>query len=128
MGYSTVFEGEFKFNRTLTEEEAATVNNFCNERHDDGYPSNWCDWKVDDTRTALIWNWDTEKFYNYVDWLRHLIDYFFFNWGVTLNGTMKWQGESKRPKWCGTITIKDNAIKVRALPHSRRWRVSIDLP
>lgn len=111
MGYQTDFVGGFRFNKELTQEQVDTINGFANERHEptvgEDYPGIWCQWVVVDNQLE----WDQgEKFYNYVEWLKYLIDKFFIPWGVTISGTVKWFGEENEDM--GMIEVLDNKVKV----------------
>ena len=109
MGYTTKFDGEFKFSRGLSGREAFQLYSFSTIRHEEkGCPSIWCDWVPNREGTALVWNDDTEKFYKYVEWLQYLIDNYFTNWGIKLNGEMIYQGELAGD--CGVIVVEDNII------------------
>jgi len=56
--------------------------------------------------------WDGgEKFYNYVEWLKYLINHFFEKWGVKLNGEVYWKGEDGEDM--GKIVVKDNWVIVK---------------
>jgi len=57
-----------------------------------GQPSLWCQWVVSDDGSTLEWD-GGEKFYEYGNWLRYLIEHFFSKWGRTLEGEISWQGE-----------------------------------
>lgn len=73
-------------------------------------PGLWCQWVVEgDDEQELKWD-GGEKFYNYVEWLRYLIENFFTPWKVKLNGEVEWFGED--PDDRGKIVIKDNVVKV----------------
>jgi hypothetical protein len=74
------------------------------------FPSLWCGWTVNNEGTLVIWN-ESEKFYEYVDWIKFLIDHFFKPWGKTLNGKMEWCGEDRKDR--GQIVIKDNKVTVK---------------
>jgi len=71
-------------------------------------PSLWCDWVVNEEGTSLSWN-ESEKFYNYVEWLSYLINNFFGK-NYLLNSSVKFQGEAFDDK--GEIVIINNVIKV----------------
>lgn len=73
-------------------------------------PGLWCQWVVNDAGTELAWD-ESEKFYNYIDWLAYLIDSFFKPWGIKLNGEVDWQGAEDDD--AGTILVKDNDIVIR---------------
>lgn len=76
-----------------------------------GQPGLWCQWIVEtiDNEQHLLWD-GGEKFYNYVHWLKYLIDNFFKPWGITLNGSVTWSGEDDED--IGKITVKDNEISI----------------
>jgi hypothetical protein len=76
----------------------------------EGQPGLWCGWTVNDAGTHLEWD-GAEKFYNYIEWLRYLIDNFFKPWVCYLNGEITWQGEDDTDK--GKIIVTDNEIEVR---------------
>jgi hypothetical protein len=69
----------------------------------------WCKWSPNDDGTAIEWN-GAEKFYNYVEWLKYIIDNFLVRWGYTLNGSVEWQGEDSD---IGRIVVVDNKVKVQ---------------
>lgn len=70
-------------------------------------PGLWCQWIVEDNQ--LLWN-ECEKFYDYVEWLKYLIEHFFKPWGYTLNGTVEYQGED--PGDFGKIVVEYNVVKL----------------
>ena len=74
-------------------------------------PGLWCQWVVNsyDEHDELTWD-GGEKFYNYVPWLKYLIEHFFSKWGVKLNGEVEWVGED--PDDRGKIVVKDNVVEV----------------
>ena len=71
-------------------------------------PSLWCHWIINEDGD-LCWD-EGEKFYNYIEWLRYLIDNFFIKENLILNGKVDFQGEYDDDK--GTIEIENNLIKV----------------
>ena len=71
-------------------------------------PSLWCQWIINEDGD-LCWD-EGEKFYNYIEWLRYLIDNFFIKENLILNGKVDFQGEEDDDK--GTIEIENNIIKV----------------
>jgi hypothetical protein len=72
-----------------------------------GQPSLWCQWTPNKLGTAIVWD-QGEKFYDYVEWLRYLIEHFLAPWEYTLNGEIHWEGEDERD--LGTIVVKDNEV------------------
>lgn len=71
-------------------------------------PGLWCQWIIND-ENELEWD-NGEKFYNYIEWLKYLIEHFFEPWGVLLNGEIEWSGEEYDDK--GVIRVTDNVIKI----------------
>ena len=84
-----------------------------NKRIADGVcqPSLWCQWRLNDDGTELKWD-GTEKFYNYVEWLRYLIIHFFSKWGILLNGEISWEGEDRNDT--GIIIVSDNVVTIKS--------------
>ncbi len=71
-------------------------------------PGLWCQWVFTDDETL---EWDgSGKFYNYVEWLKYLINNFFEEWGIKLNGEVSWVGEDSSDK--GKILVEDNKVRV----------------
>ena len=114
MGYTTDFEGRFEFDRKLTVSEFDTLRAFNDTRHggnikaDPGKPGFWCQWTPSDDMHGLEWD-GGEKFYSYTEWLQYIVDHFCEPWGLTLNGSVKWSGESSGDS--GVLTVKNNKIK-----------------
>jgi len=73
-------------------------------------PGLWCQWVIDSDGYALQWD-GNEKFYNYIEWLKYLINHFFEPWGVKLNGVIEWEGEDSNDK--GKIIVNDNVVKIK---------------
>jgi len=74
-----------------------------------GQPGLWCQWVIDEYGYELEWN-GAEKFYNYIEWLKYLIDRFFEPWGIKLNGEIEWQGEDISDR--GKIVVIENVVKI----------------
>lgn len=112
MGYTTKFDGHFNLHKPLnvlqynelielTEKNAGVVR---------GAPDSWCQWIP--TRDGMGIEWDgREKFYEYVPWLKFLIERYFQPWGLVLNGEVLYQGENITDR--GSIIIRNNVITVQ---------------
>lgn len=116
MGYTTNFEGKLKINKTLSLPDYRWLVNFSEERHEgeeatkQKMPGIWCDWVPTEDGEYLQWN-ESEKFYNYVEWLQWLVVNFFQPKGYTLNGQIEWEGEDNED--IGTIIVKDNMVSTQ---------------
>lgn len=75
-----------------------------------GQPGLWCQWEITPDGTEFGWN-GAEKFYNYVEWLKYLINNFFEPWGIKLNGEIFWEGEDHDDQ--GKIIVTDNVVKTQ---------------
>lgn len=76
-------------------------------------PGLWCQWEVVDNGVdGCFLQWDGgEKFYEYIAWLKYLIDRFFEPWGVKLNGEIDWSGEENTDM--GQIIVTNNVVKIK---------------
>lgn len=86
----------------------ATIINY--NRPPSTQPGLWCKWVVSEDGTRLEWD-GGEKFYNYVEWLKYLIDNFFAPLGYVLNGNVEFQGEDYDD--FGTISVEDNIVDIQ---------------
>jgi len=69
-------------------------------------PGLWCQWIIDGDEVQ----WDSgEKFYNYTEWIKYLIQHFFEPWGIKLNGEVYWDGDDAED--LGKIVITDNVVE-----------------
>jgi hypothetical protein len=72
-------------------------------------PGLWCNWAPGASGEILQWN-GAEKFYEYVLWLKYLIDNYLAPRGYVLNGVCFWAGEEDVDK--GKIVVKNNKVLV----------------
>ena len=123
MGYTTWFKGSFKITPALDEKTQEKLiylrhpsyyfggnelkQEFENEF--DGFPNTYMDWMYDSDTESLIWDTETEKFYEYIEWLEYLIDEVFSPNYYVLNGAMTWFGEDEDD--LGLIKIKNNDLE-----------------
>jgi len=119
MGYTTTFEGCFKFNKQLTlrlknELDAIHDKDWRNDTSRPGGDkdelSYHCQWVSDKQGMYLEWD-QGENFYFYIEWLQWLINNFFYPIGIKLNGEVNWQGEENSD--LGKIIVKDNELKIK---------------
>ena len=118
MGYTTDFIGRFEFNKALTDDMIEVYKEFKDKRHEDGYepngkPSIWLLWEIEEQNGKFYLQWDeSEKFYNYVEWLEYIIKYIFSVWQVVISGVVEWRGE----EWddMGSIIVLDNVVLTEA--------------
>lgn len=72
-------------------------------------PGLWCQWVPSDDGEYIEWD-GGEKFYNYVEWIKFLIEHFLGPWGYKLDGKVKWRGEGMHDSGC--IVINANVVEV----------------
>ncbi|CAH6419704.1 Hypothetical protein HVR_LOCUS780 [uncultured virus] len=70
-------------------------------------PGLWCQWVPTADYKSIMWD-QGEKFYNYTEWLKYIIQHFLQPWGYVLNGSVDWQGEDTNDH--GTIIVVNNVI------------------
>ena len=71
-------------------------------------PGLWCQWVPSEDGQFIQWD-GSEKFYNYVEWLKYLIDKILAPRGYKLNGVVGWQGEDRGD--IGKIEVVDNVVR-----------------
>jgi hypothetical protein len=119
MGYTTQFSGKFALTpplklsqysllKKIEENDSREWKGIAKLKDLPAPPAYHCDWAVSEDGDTLSWN-GNEKFYDYVEWLQWMIDNFFSKWGVTVDGTVHYQGDEIGDH--GKITIKNNVIK-----------------
>jgi hypothetical protein len=72
-------------------------------------PGFFCQWVPTDDGRAIVWD-EIEKFYEYIKWLKYLIQHFLKPWNYMLNGTVHWLGED--PSDEGLIEVHNNVVRV----------------
>jgi hypothetical protein len=73
-------------------------------------PSLWCGWRPNEDGTAIEWD-ESEKFYDYIEWMEYIIEKFIEPWGITANGEIDWDGEDSDDR--GKIVVTDNVVSTR---------------
>jgi hypothetical protein len=76
-----------------------------------GQPGLWCKWEVADEGLTIRWD-GGEKFYNYVEWLKYIVDNFLAPWGYKLNGEVEWVGDDRSD--IGLLVVTDNVVTTKA--------------
>lgn len=73
-------------------------------------PSLWCPWQLTDIET-ISGPEEESKAYEYISWIKYLIDRFFKPLGISINGTVHWAGEDRDDR--GKITIVNNSVSIQ---------------
>lgn len=73
-------------------------------------PGLWCQWTVGDDNQTIEHD-GGEKFYDYIEWLRYIINHFIAKWGYVMNGEVAWQGEDTTD--IGKMIVNDNVVTVK---------------
>ena len=111
MGYQTDFDGQLTLNKQLSLDDYQWLKNFNDERHEETkYPGLYCQWIPTEDGKHIEWD-GNEKFYDYVEWMKWLIENFFTPKGYVLNGKIDWEGEEQGD--VGKIIVKDNVVTTK---------------
>jgi hypothetical protein len=103
MGYTTKFTGHLTLSRKLTMAEAKTLLEIAEEDTtieqsslaaitDPAPPRGYMQWVPDTSLQRIVWD-ESEKFYDYEQWLKWIVAAL-ASWGIEAAGSFKWQGES----------------------------------
>ncbi|MEW6735004.1 MAG: hypothetical protein AB1489_27180 [Acidobacteriota bacterium] len=117
MGYTTKFQGQFKFDVLPPAEVIAKLRALEGKDTRDlpdahKYPSYYCQWVLTKDCMGLEWS-GVEKFYAYKEWLQYIIDKILTPHGVNLSGAVKYQGEEIGDN--GMLTIEGSKVVQRPL-------------
>jgi len=115
MGYNTDFIGNFELSKVPGVKVIRLMEDLTETRHDDRVmPSLWCQWvlRVRGDVYYITYSGD-EKFYEYIAWIKYIIDNIMVPDGIKLNGEMIWQGEDITDRGC--IEICDNVVNTYQL-------------
>lgn len=78
-------------------------------RHEKGgFPSYYCQWGPT-SRTTIGWD-ENNNFYEYIEWLKYIIDYLAPR-GYLLSGDVYWDGDEDGDR--GLIEVRDNVVTVK---------------
>lgn len=113
MGYTTEFTGQLTIVPAMPLSKVSEYNDRF-EDHSTLSPGGYNDWELinsmDGKSTFLAWN-GSEKFYEYVEWLKWVIEHVLKPDGHVANGEIKWSGEE--PYDLGLISVDDNVVTVK---------------
>ena len=113
MGYTTSFTGKFTLDKQLTLDHYRYLKEFAEKDHRDedilkgDFRGFYCQWIPTEDGRAIEWD-GGEKFYDYVEWLKYLIDKFLVPNGYNLNGCVQYQGEEVGD--CGTLLVNNCVV------------------
>ncbi len=110
MGYTTSFSGQFKFDKPADAETTLFMRDVCDMKATSitaGKLSSYCRWAITSDRQHIEWD-RGEKFYDYAEWLQWLIDNKFKPAGLTLTGSVRYDGEDIED--VGTLSIEDGKV------------------
>jgi hypothetical protein len=73
-------------------------------------PGLWCQWVIeeDGERNKIVHD-GGEKFYNYGEWMKYIIQNFIATWGLVANGEIRWSGEEADDM--GIIKVVNNKVE-----------------
>lgn len=111
MGYTTKFNGVFKFTAPLSAETVLLLMDLTEDSDDtrfEGNPGGYCQWVLTKQRDGLEWD-GNEKFYDYVEWLQFIQDRILKPNGVELTGTVSYSGEDTTDN--EMLVLEDGIVK-----------------
>ena len=111
MGYDTKFSGAVKLSRALTIAEASVIleANYDPDSIQGEHPRSYMQWVPTQSLDHIVYD-GNEKFYEYVDWMKWLVNYL-KSIGITADGEIDWSGE--RAGDTGTIVVANSEVTVR---------------
>lgn len=92
------------------DDDASVINHNEAPKGQPGFPGFWCQWTPNEDGTAIVWD-GGEKFYEYINWIKYLIENFLKPWGYVLNGEVEYQGEDRDD--FGKIIVSSNQVFVQ---------------
>lgn len=103
-------EGEFYVDGKgfAGQDEDSTILNY--NEPPETQPGLWCQWIPSKDGKFIEWD-GGEKFYDYVKWLKYLIEKILAPRGYILNGEVEWQGEDNRD--VGKIVVTNNVVTTK---------------
>ena len=72
-------------------------------------PGLWCQWYYFEDANEIRWD-QSDYFYNYVEWIKYIIEKILKPRNYNLDGKIKWKGDDPCDK--GEIQIKSNKLRV----------------
>ena len=75
-------------------------------------PGLWCQWIPSDDNMGIEWD-GGEKFYEYIAWIKFLIEHFLAPNGYVVSGSVRWRGESFDD--IGVIEVENNVVHERGI-------------
>jgi hypothetical protein len=94
------YSSGMEFEKRYSKNQQAIDNGFAQ-------PGLWCQWTVSEKGDEIVWD-EGEKFYEYINWLKYIINNFIGPWGYILNGIVEWSGEEQGD--VGRIVVTNNAV------------------
>lgn len=73
-------------------------------------PGLWCQWVPSEDRLTIGWD-EGEKFYDYIEWIKYIIEKILTPRGYVLSGAIKWEGEENSDM--GIIEIHENKVVIK---------------
>ena len=106
-------EGEFY---TCEEDDDNDISVLGHNTPPSTQPGLWCSWIYDVGQGGIVWD-QSEKFYNYIEWIEYLIEHILAPRGYIVNGDMFWRGEDIDDN--GVILIKNNNVTATDVSSAR---------
>jgi hypothetical protein len=103
-------EGEFYVKDTENMGQSHNPNIIDYNRPPKTQPGLWCQWSIREDRKTIEWD-GGEKFYEYIEWMKYLIEKILKPRDYVVNGECTWQGEE--PEDSGILAVEGNEVIVK---------------
>ena len=100
-------EGEYYFIHDKKYDDTAHYDIIDYNNPPSSQPGLWCKWYYNEDENIIEWD-GCEKFYEYIDWIKYIIENILEPKDYKLNGCVSWRGEEFDD--IGKILIKNNEV------------------
>jgi hypothetical protein len=111
MGYTTKFDGQFRMNKLPSDEVIAKIRELegiiGEDVNNTSITYGYCQWQLTKDCQGIEWD-GREKFYQYVEWLEHILTTVLIPNDITLSGIVYYSGEEVKDS--GVIVVQDNQV------------------
>lgn len=95
MGYDTWFNGELDLTPALSQAQITELKDFEEPEYIPGTDERFwtaCHWVPNTDGTSIVWD-GTQRFYDYYEWIKYIIEKFLVPWGIKCDGVVSCNGD-----------------------------------